>query len=317
MVAQQIPIGISHCLLGAPVRFDGGHKHWSWCTETLTQYFSFQPICPEVESGMSIPREPIRQVERSDGIQLVATKNITHDFTEQLSRYSKNKVESLSELSGFIFMKNSPTCGLERVKVYSEATQMPQKKGIGIFARYFSEKYPLIPVEDSGRLQDAAIRENFIARVFIYHQWNTEIKPNLSSRKLIEFHSKHKFTLLAHCQSAYREAGKRLGNLKEESLETIANEYIAIMMRGLRKIASKKNHTNVLQHLIGFIKEDIEPTQKQEILGSIEEYRNGDIPLLVPITLVRHYINQYGTPYVKAQSYWQPHPRALKLRSSL
>ncbi|HET8708432.1 MAG TPA: DUF523 and DUF1722 domain-containing protein, partial [Pseudomonadales bacterium] len=219
--------------------------------------------------------------------------------------------------SGFIFMKSSPTCGLERVKVYDEASQMPQKKGTGLFAQHFIDRYPLIPAEDSGRLQDPAIRENFMIRVFLFHAWKTEVRTDLSAKNLIAFHSRHKFMLLAHSQVAYRAAGKRLANLKSEPIESIADDYIRIVMDGLRHIASKKNHTNVLLHLIGFLKQQIDSEQKQEILSAIEEYRRGDIPLLVPMTLLKHYVNRHGVPYLKTQSYWQPHPRELKLRSSL
>jgi len=316
-MTDRIPVGVSHCLLGTPVRFDGGHKHWDWCTETLAEYFEFLPVCPEVESGMPVPRDAIRQVAKADGVHLIASKNLTQDVTQQLETYSKQKVSALSHLCGFIFMKGSPTCGLERVKVYDEAHQMPYKKGVGVFARHFIERYPLIPAEDSGRLQDAAIRENFMLRVFLYHQWVNRVSADLTAKKLIDFHSQHKFILLAHSPMAYKAAGQKLANLKAEPLPVIAHEYISLFMAGLKKVASKKNHSNVLQHLVGFIKQNIPSEQKREILEAIEEYRRGDIPLLVPMTLLKHYVNRYGQPYLKAQSYWQPHPRELKLRSHL
>jgi uncharacterized protein YbgA (DUF1722 family)/uncharacterized protein YbbK (DUF523 family) len=311
---NKIQIGVSSCLLGNKVRFDGGHKHDRYITETLGNYFDFVPVCPEVECGLSIPRESMRLVGDPENPRLVTNKSAT-DYTDRMNEWSNNRVEQLRamDLCGFIFKSKSPSSGMERVKVYDK-NNVPKAIGVGLFARVFKETFPLLPVEEEGRLHDMVLRENFIESVFVYRRWRTVVE-NFSLDDLVTFHTEHKMLLRAHSEKHYRELGRIVAKAGLLDLEELLTSYQANLMEAMRLKTTVKKHVNVLTHMMGHFKKQISSDEKQELLEVIERYRNQYVPLIVPITLMNHYVRKYEQPYLEEQHYLQPNPTELKLRN--
>ncbi len=312
----RLKIGISSCLLGQPVRYNGGHKQDRFIANSLSEFVDFVPICPEVSIDLGVPRPPIRLVGNPESPRAVGSDDPSMDVTVRLQSFAEQKVESLGNISGYILKKDSPSCGMERVKVYGEKGGAA-RKGRGIFAQVLIERMPLLPVEEEGRLNDPILRENFLTRVFVYHRWQQLLADGLNSRALIEFHSDHKFLLMAHSQYAYRRMGRMLSNLKNMDLESVAQMYANEMMTALANRATRKRHANMLQHMAGFLKRSIDREDKQELVDNINAYRVGQVPLIVLITLFRHYFRRNPDPYMQRQVYLHPHPDALSLRNSI
>jgi len=316
MQVDKIQVGISSCLLGQEVRFDGGHKRDSYVTGTLSAYFDFVPFCPEAAVGLGIPRQPIRLVRRGEEVRAVGVKTPELDPTADLAVFANHTVSQLGYISGYILKKASPSCGMERVKVYNEKG-MPERTGVGIYAEVLMRRLPLLPVEEEGRLGDAVLRENFIERVFVYHRWQQMVRDGLTAGELVEFHSDHKYLILAHEQEAYRQLGRLVADAGKGELEQLAADYIAILMRTLKRPATPRQHVNVLQHLLGYLKENLDKIDREEMVETIEQYRQGLLPLIVPITLIRHHFRRNPDTYVLRQYYLSPHPKELMLRNRI
>ncbi|MEZ5528863.1 MAG: DUF523 and DUF1722 domain-containing protein [Porticoccaceae bacterium] len=311
---EKIPVGISACLLGEEVRHNGGHKRDAYITGTLSAYFSFHSFCPEVGIGMGVPRPAIRLVTTDGRIRARGSRDGEFDVTEALEDYSRQQFSNLEHLSGMILKRASPSCGMERVKVYNDKN-MPHPEGSGIFARELMAGFPLLPVEEEGRLGDPALRENFLQRVFIYHRWRTGYHPLLSVQKLTEFHARHKLIYMSHDQDRSRELGRIAASASIDNVETVASEYIALAMQTLKKVATRRNHVNVLQHIQGYLKKQLDADDKQELLDVFERYRKGEIPLIVPITLLKHHFRKAPDAYIEQSWYMSPYPEELKLRN--
>lgn len=312
-----VTIGISSCLLGEQVRYDGGHKRDRFVTGELVRYMHFVPLCPEVGSGMTTPRPPIRLVGEPDNPRAVGVNDPRMDVTAQLREFSQQALATLEGISGYILKKDSPSCGMKRVKLYPEQGGHVRRQGSGIFARILMNHLPNLPVEDEGRLNDPVLRENFIARVFVYRDWQRLTGKGVTAAGLIEFHARHKYLVMAHSQAAYKRMGQLLSNLPKPALRRISEEYFNELMSALQRPVNRKGHTNVLQHIMGYLKRNIDSHDKQELGESIERYRQGEIPLVVPITLFRHYFRLHPDPYIDQQVYLQPHPDQLGLRNNL
>lgn len=310
-------IGISACLLGHQVRFDGGHKRDTFITGPLAKFVQFVPVCPEAAIGLGIPRPSIRLVGDPQKPIARGTKDPSRDVTTELENYSRGKMTDFANLSGFILKKDSPTCGMERVKVYSEQGGPAQRNGTGIFARILMEHYPLLPVEEEGRLNDPVLRENFINRIYVYRHWKALQQQGVTAANLISFHTQYKYLVMAHSQAAYKRLGKLLSDLSGDKPEQVSTTYIQELMSALTRRVNRKRHVNVLHHIMGYLKRHIDSSDKQELLNSIEAYREEEIPLIVPITLLRHYFRRHPDPYMQQQVYLQPHPAKLGLRSAL
>ncbi|MDP2046177.1 MAG: DUF523 and DUF1722 domain-containing protein, partial [Deltaproteobacteria bacterium] len=300
---QKIRLGISACLLGEPVRFDGGHQLDRFITDTLGQYVEFVPVCPEAECGLGVPREAMRLVGDPEAPRLVTVRTKI-DLTGRMVTWARKRVEELEQedLRGFIFKSKSPSSGMERVRVYSETGQgSPVLRGVGMFARIFMEHFPLLPVEEEGRLHDLALRENFIERIFVFQRWRELLAtgPNLGA--LVAFHTRHKLLIMAHSPNHYRELGRLVARAKEVPARELYGHYQSRLMEGLRLKATPKKNTNVLQHLMGYFKKDLTADEKQELREVIEHYYQGYVPLVVPITLINHYVRKYNQPYLKEQ----------------
>jgi uncharacterized protein YbgA (DUF1722 family)/uncharacterized protein YbbK (DUF523 family) len=312
---EKLKIGISSCLLGNPVRYDGGHKLDHFLRDTLGQYVDYVPVCPEVECGMSVPREAMRLEGKPDAPRLM-TRSTREDKTDMMMNWAKKRAAELEaeDLCGFIFKSDSPSSGMERVKVYDDKG-MPAKTGIGIFARVFMEKFPLLPVEEEGRLHDAAIRENFIERIFTLRRWR-EIRSMKSGRgALVDFHTHHKLLLLSHSTKLYQAMGKLVARQKTMAVQELRLQYEACLMEALKLKTTPKKNTNVLQHMMGYFREQLSGDEKKELLEIIDHYQKGLLPLIVPVTLIGHYVRKYDQPYLKQQVYLNPHPLELQLRN--
>jgi uncharacterized protein YbgA (DUF1722 family)/uncharacterized protein YbbK (DUF523 family) len=311
----KIKLGISSCLLGNNVRYDGGHAQDRFLTDTLGRYVEYVPVCPEVECGFSTPREALRLVGNPESPRLV-TVNSGQDHTERMLSWARRKVAELERenLCGFIFKSKSPSSGMERIKVYDEHG-VPAKKGVGLYARAFMEHFPLLPVEDEGRLHDPALRENFIERIFTYQRWREVLQQKKSISALVAFHTRHKLLILSHSPKHYQAMGRLVAAAQKNALASLYDRYQSLLMEALRIKATARKHCNVLQHMMGYFKQELSADEKQELLETIERYREGLLPLIVPITLISHYLRKYDQPYLKDQYYLNPHPIELQLRN--
>ena len=311
----EIKIGVSSCLLGNKVRYDGGHKLDRFLRDTLGQYVSFVPVCPEVECGLPIPRPSMRLSGSPDAPRLIVTKTGA-DLTDQMIRWARKRVVELEKenLCGYIFKKGSPSSGMVRVKVYNE-NGVPYQTGSGLFAKAFMDHFPRVPVEEEGRLHDPMLRENFIERIFALKRWRELLSSKHTLRDLIEFHSHEKLLLLSHSPNHYRAMGKLVAEGKKLALKNLYDTYESAFMEALTLKSTVAKNTNVLQHIMGYFKKVLSSDEKQELLEIIGAYRSGHIPLIVPVTLCNHYVRKYGQPYLAQQTYLNPHPIALKLRN--
>jgi uncharacterized protein YbgA (DUF1722 family)/uncharacterized protein YbbK (DUF523 family) len=314
-VEKNFRIGISSCLLGNEVRWNAGHKLDKYLTHTLGQFVEYVPVCPEVEAGFGVPRESFRLVGDPDTPRLVTFKSKT-DHTDRMVAWAGKRVKELEkeDLCGFIFKSDSPSSGMIRVKVYNE-TGMPHKVGIGMFARAFMEHFPLIPVEDDGRLNDPLIRENFILQIFTMKRWRDNVARKPGMGNLVEFHTRNKLLILSHSPKHYRLMGKLVADGKKLPIQEVYDQYHQLLMEALKLKTTIRKNTNVLQHLMGFFKKQLSADEKQELIEIFSQYQNEHIPLIVPITLLNHYVRKYDQPYLKQQTYLNPHPLELKLRN--
>jgi len=312
---EKIKLGISACLLGENVRYDGGHKLDRFLTDTLGRYVQYVPVCPEVECGLSVPRESMHLEGNPDSPRLI-TSRTNRDMTERMVSWAKRRVVEIEkeDLCGFIFKSGSPSSGMKRVKVYHEK-EMPVKRGIGMFARIFMEHFPLLPVEDEGRLHDPGLRENFIERIFVLKRWRGVLTRKQNRGNIVDFHTKHKLLILSHSPKHYQTMGKLVARAKELSLREFYQQYQTLLMASLYLKTSPKKNANVLQHMMGYFKEQLSADEKKELLEVIEVYRKGYTPLIVPTTLIQHYVRKYDQPYLKEQVYLNPHPLELQLRN--
>ena len=314
-MTAKIRLGISACLLGKPVRFDGGHKLDRFLSETLGQFVEYVPVCPEVECGMPVPRESMHLEGDPESPRLVTTRTRI-DKTGQMAAWAEKRVVELEKehLMGFIFKSDSPSSGMERVKVYNEKN-MAVRKGVGMFARRFMDHFPLLPVEEEGRLHDPALRENFIERVFALARWRELLAGDVDRGSLVEFHTKHKLLILSHSTRHYQEMGRLVARAKQVPLKGLLEQYQKQFMEALKLKATPKKNANVLMHMAGYFKDVLTSGEKAELLEIIDLYRKERMPLIVPITLVNHYVRKYNPPYLKDQVYLHPHPAELQLRN--
>lgn len=320
---KKIRIGISSCLLGNPVRFDGGHKKDLWLVNTLGEYVEYVPVCPEVEMGLGIPREAMRLVGEPEDPRLVTNKTF-QDHTAQMKEFAARRVQELENenLCGFVFKRASPSSGMERVKVYKDVDPKeakkagpPSLKGIGVFARAFMEHFPLLPVEEEGRLCDAPFRENFIEQIFALQRWREMLQQPFVYRNLVEFHTRHKLLLMSHNIAHYRSMGSLVAHGKQMDTSELLQQYQKELLTTLKIKTTVKKHTNVLQHIAGYFKKVLSADEKKELQEVIEQYHSQLVPLIVPITLCNHYVRKYGEEYLASQWYLKPHPIELKLRN--
>lgn len=318
MKNSKISVGISSCLLGEEVRFNGGHTQSQFCKKVLSQYFDFVKFCPEVATGLSVPRSSMRLEGNIKAPKLVIRGKPETDLSTELIQASARYLDQTeNQLCGYILMKKSPSCGMERIKVYSDKGHPKQTMRNGLFTEVLQEKYPALPIEEEGRLNDKPLRENFIMRVYAYHYFKQNVEYSEKYSDLLNFHSRYKYILMAHNQQEYKNLGKLLGKGAKMDFGYIKNEYLTRFMKSLKNITNRKNHINVLQHLFGYLKRHINQEIKSDILNVIEKYRRNEVNLITPLTLLKHYFKQYGSRYLNEQFYLQPYPSELGLRNHI
>jgi uncharacterized protein YbgA (DUF1722 family)/uncharacterized protein YbbK (DUF523 family) len=315
---EPIKIGVSSCLLGERVRFDGGHKRSDFLVDTLGGFVEFVPVCPEMEIGLGVPRETLRLVHdgnASHEARLVTNKSGI-DLTEKMKVYAERRVIALGreDLCGYVLKKDSPSCGMERVRVYG-TSGMPTRDGTGLFAAALVRRYPSLPVEEEGRLNDPRLRENFVERVFAYRRLRAFFASRWTLGGLVQFHTVHKLVLMAHSPKAYDELGRFVANAKRLERDEIPEHYELAFMEALKKLATTARHTNVLHHMLGYLRQHLDGNARNELVTLIEDYRRGLVPLVVPITLFRHHVRTFEITYLQGQVYLEPHPKELMLRN--
>lgn len=312
-----IRIGISSCLLGQKVRYNGDHKWNQFVVEVLGNYFKWLPICPEVEIGLGVPRDTLRLVlgpDKSDPPRLIVTKT-GEDLTDRMESYAQNRISDIDPLSihGYIFKKGSPSCGVERVSIY-RGNHMDNKKGRGVFAEKLVQLYPLLPVEEEGRLSDLTLRRNWVERVFAYYRLTQLKRINPSEQDIIHFHTCHKMQLLSHSRILYKELGQLVAQVGRKNKEELLDIYGSIFMKALSIHTTRKKHADVMYHLLGFLKKKITVLDKKELVEKIEKYRLSECPLVVPITLLNHHFLHHPIPWIKQQTYLEPFPQEMLIR---
>ena len=312
----KIRLGISSCLLGQKVRFDGNHKHDSFLTGTLGEYFEWVPVCPEVAIGLGIPRPPIRLMGSPEAPRAVGVKDVSLDVTDKLAAYGRRQSCQLDDLCGYVFKSKSPSCGMERVKIYQRGN-IPAKSGRGIYAEAFLAGQPWLPAEEEGRLSDPRLRENFIERVFVYRRWQEYVTRGLTASRLVEFHTRHKLALMAHDVEAYRALGRMVAQAGRRNLKESGHEYIRRLMQAFQHLATPVRHANVLTHLMGYLKKNLDTDDKTELHEMIHAFRRGEAPFAAPLTLLKHHFRRHPDPYIAGQTYLNPDPRELLLRGGL
>lgn len=309
-----IRLGIAKCLLGHKVRYDGGHKLDPYLRDTLGRFVEWVPVCPEVETGMSIPREAVRLVGSPEAPRLVGRQS-GEDWTDRMHHWGRERLDRLEEMDicGYVFKYGSPSSGMSRVKVYGEKG-IPQPVGSGIWARMVMDRFPLLPFEDEGRLHDPRIRENFISRVFTLKRWRDAMADGATPGKLVEFHSRHKLLIMSHSVEMYRAMGKlvaRAGDFDDAAYE----DYLGMLFKALSYQHTVKKNVNVLSHAMGYFRKDLASNEKAELLELIDHYHQGLVPLIVPVTMINHYVRKYGKEYLEKQYYLLPYPTELMLRN--
>ena len=311
----KIKIGISSCLMGEQVRFDSGHKRNAYINGILSNFFEFTSFCPEVAIGLSIPREPIRLVTFNDEVRCVGVKTPDLDVTEDLYRSADEQQDWHRGLCGYILKKGSPSCGMERVRLYKG--DIPDRIGVGLYAARLMQNFPDLPVEEEGRLEDSVLRENFIQRVYIYSRWHKLMTQPVNMKSLTLFHAQHKYIYMSHDQLMARQLGSWLAENHKTELAILSRQYLSKMMTLLKLPATRKNHVNTLQHIQGYLKKYLDADDKAELTMSISQYRQGLLPLIVPITLLRHHFRRHPDKYISDSYYMQPHPAELMLLNKL
>ncbi len=312
---EKIRLGISSCLLGEKVRYDGGHKLDHFLKDTLGRYVDWVPVCPEVEYGLPVPREAMHLVKTEEGPRLITVRTGI-DHSDGMKKWAAKRMGILDkeELCGFIFKSRSPSSGLRGVKIYA-TSGIPSSVGVGVFAGVFIKHFPMMPVEDDGRLQNPVLRENFIERVFVFRRWKEFEKRGGSIRDLVSFHTDHKLLILSHGTTHFRSLGSLVADAKKYTPEIRNAAYISKLMEGLKLISTVKKNANVLMHMVGYFKKKISKDEKKELLEVIEYYHGGLVPLIVPVTLIKHYVLKYDEQYLVRQYYLNPHPLELMLRN--
>jgi uncharacterized protein YbgA (DUF1722 family)/uncharacterized protein YbbK (DUF523 family) len=310
-----VRIGVSSCLLGHRVRFDAGHKRDAFLVDTFGRFVEWVPVCPEAEIGMGIPREPIRLQRAGPAIRLLGVRSAT-DHTDEMTRWSARRAEALAreDLDGYILKKDSPSCGLERVKVY-EAGGLPARTGRGLFAAALIARLPLLPVEEEGRMSDPRLRDNFVERVFAFRRVRELFQGRWTTGALVRFHTAHKLTLLAHSPDAYRSLGRLVAGASAMPRAEVKAEYESGFMNGLSTLATPRKHVNVLQHMLGYLRGVVDDGSRAELADTVSDYQQGLVPLVVPVTLFRHHVRRCAVAYLAGQTYLEPHPKELMLRN--
>lgn len=317
MLIGEPAVGIGACLVGQPVRYNGESKRKNAYIESLKNHLNLSAFCPEMAIGMGVPREPIRLVGELGNLRLLDSDTQTEDFTDLMTSYAATVLKNNPDMAGYILVKGSPSCGYERVKRYNEKGNPLKSDAMGIFAAELRKQDPLLPLEEDGRLNDHCLRENFISRVFAYHDWKQLVSSGITHKALIQFWVRYKYQVMAHHIDSYKSIGRLLANHNGLSVDHMADNFIHLLMNALNTMATRKSHSNVLEHIRGYLKKHLGGEDKKELSDLIEQYRNEIVPLIVPLTMLRHHFKVHKNSYIDQQNYLSPYPEELSLRNHL
>ena len=305
-MSPKIPLGVSQCLMGDKVRYDGDLVRSHVLMDVLIDIFEFRPVCPEVAIGLGVPRKPIRLVVNGGETRVLGVENPGLDVTDALVAEAESAVQNMPDICGYVFMQRSPSCGVFGVKRYLPNGDSIDRQGRGTYAKRFMELIPLLPVEEAGRLNDAGLRDNFLTRVFAYHDFKTHIAPAPTAKKLIDFYSRYKYQVMAHHVPSYYAIGRYLSNLSTRDIQQSSQEFLGLLMQALKYHATRRGNVNAMMHLRGYLKAVVSTRDKQELSQLIDSYKMGHIPLDVPLALLKHHMLKLDNPYLKAQTFWSP-----------
>ncbi|MFI5320801.1 MAG: YbgA family protein [Myxococcota bacterium] len=310
-----VRVGVSSCLLGSAVRWDGGHKRDAFLTEWLAPFVEWVPVCPELELGMGVPREPVHLRREGGELRMLGNRSGA-DWTARMSAFAKRRASEIEaqELCGYVLKRGSPSCGLENVPVRGSAV-LGKRDGRGLFAAALAARMPSLPIEEEGRLNDAALRENWIERVFAYRRVRALFAARWTIGGLVAFHAAHKLQLLAHSPEAYRALGRMVARAKQTPRAELRASYERAFMRALAVRATRGRHVKVLEHCVGYLRGRADASVRASLAAQIADYRAGCLPLIVPVTMLRHYAVQLELEYLAQQLYLDPHPNELMLRN--
>ena len=317
MDTQKPAVGIGACLAGHQVRYNGGAKRKNRHLESLGKHVEFRSFCPEMAIGMGVPREPVRLVGELDSVRLTDSATQCEDYSAPMQAYARDVLDRNPDMAGYVLVKGSPSCGFDRVKRYNEKGNVVLNDAVGLYAAAMAKLDPLLPLEEDGRLNDASLRENFVSRVYVYHDWKQFCAEPLTYRGMTDFWARHKYLLMSRDVAACKAIGRLLANTGSSSAEEVASQFITLLMEGLRRVATRKTHTNVLQHIRGYLKRDLGREDRLEMDSLIAQYSSGQVPLVVPITLLKHHFKHHSSDYIKRQAYMQPYPEQLSLRNHI
>lgn len=308
-------MGIGSCLAGHAVRYDGQTKSPNQHIQDLSGAFQLRAFCPEMGIGLGVPRPPIRLVGPEDDVRVMDVATHTHDYTDQIAAYAETVLQLAPELCAYILVKGSPSCGFDRVKRFADNGHSLASDQQGIFASALGRLDPLLPLEDDGRLNDPGLRESFVTRAYTYHDWKTLKAQPLTAHRLIEFYSRYKYLVMAHHVPSYKKLGKLLADAGKQPVEELAQTFITGLMTALTFRATRRSHTNVLHHLSGYLKRTVDSSERQRLNELIEQYRLGHVPLVVPVTMLKHHFANSPNSYIDQQVFMAPYPDELKLRN--
>lgn len=310
-------IGVSSCLLGDQCRYDGSGSKDAFITNELKKYFELIGYCPE-EPVFGTPRDTIRLVEVNNEVRVHIGRN-GEDVTDKLTISSQSfaKKAKVDELCGFILKSKSPTCGMERVKVYQETNAPSEKKGIGFFAKELKKIYPYLPMEEEGRLNDPWLKENFLMQVFAYSDLQSFLKKELQYKDLVQFHTNYKYLIFAKSEKSYKQLGRIVANHEKKPIDEILKIYELEFLKAISEKSTIKKTYNVLLHIVGYFKKLITKEEKEHLITACEEYKQGIIPLIAVTKLINLYVTRFDEKYLKTQKFLHPYPKELSLRSHI
>jgi uncharacterized protein YbgA (DUF1722 family)/uncharacterized protein YbbK (DUF523 family) len=317
MDSNKPAVGIGACLVGHQVRYNGEAKRKNQHLESLGEHVEFRSFCPEMAIGMGVPREPVRLVGELEAVRLTDSATQSEDYSAPMQAYARDVLDRNPDMAGYVLVKGSPSCGFERVKRYNEKGNVVLNDAVGLFTAELEKLDPLLPLEEDGRLHDPSLRENFVSRVFVYRDWKEFRTEPLSYHRLTDFWARHKYLLMSRDVGACKTIGRLLANSDSVSAEEVASQFITLLMEGLKCVATRRTHTNVLQHIRGYLKRDLGHQDRQEMDSLITQYSSGQVPLVVPITLLKHHFKHHFSGYIERQAYMQPYPEQLSLRNHI
>ena len=308
-------LGIGSCLAGNEVRYNGQSKAANVHVRALCETFDTRAFCPEMGIGMGVPRPPIHLVGDEDRVRVLDVDTHQNDYTDKIRGYARTVLSLAPDLCGYILVKGSPSCGFDRVKRFNDRGNVVALDQRGMFASALAELDPLLPMEDDGRLNDPPLRESFVTRVVAYHEWKQLAADGLTARAIVAFWSRYKYLVMAHHVPTYKALGRLVADIGKADLATASADFIGAMMDALTRRATRRSHSNVLFHLSGYLKRTVSGPERQRLAELIDQYRQGMVPLVVPITMLRHHFANNPNAYVEQQAFLAPYPDHLKVRN--